>query len=152
MMVGAGLGAGLARRWLDLPSDSPMLWRLGYGTMASALAAVPTVYLTWVYADRWLASGSGDRLLATLGAVCIVLFLLDWRKLADPRRKERISLRYALVGGLLAGAIAAAMEGMEVLAGGVLAGIALSVQVASEHLRKAAPDQPAPRRHGHRGH
>jgi len=151
MILGAAAGAALARRWLSLPSDSPMLWRLGYGTLACAAAAVPTVALA-VGFQRWLRPAGSEALLATLGAVCIVLFLLDWRKLADPRRKDRISLRYALVGGLAAGAIAAAMEGMEVLAGGVLAGIALSVQVASEHLRKAAPDQPAPRRHGHRGH
>lgn len=136
MILGAFTGAMIARRWVSLPSDSPMLWRLAYGTLACALAAVPVGILVETVGQVPMER-PWDSLLSTLGAVCILLFVLDWRKLADPRRKDRISVRMAIVYGLLAGGLAEAMDGMGVLAGGAMAGIVLSVQVAAEHRRLA---------------
>jgi hypothetical protein len=150
IMMGAFSGAALARRWVNLPSDSPMLWRLAYGTLACILAAVPLCVLVFAFErEIRIAAGRPEAVLSTLAPVCIVLFVLDWRKLADARRKDRISVRMALWYGLLAGVLAEVLDGTGVLAGGALAGIVLSVQVAAEH-RRAAEGMPWDRK-GKRG-
>jgi hypothetical protein len=148
MTAGAAAGLTLAHRRLRLPGESPVLWRLGYGGLASLFAVLPGLLLAAAF-DR----GPVERDLGTWGAVCIVLFVLDWRRLADPRRRQRVSFSLALIGALLGALAAAMLGGVSTMAAGVLVGVAMSVQVLCPQLRRARageagaegePSAPAP--------
>jgi hypothetical protein len=128
MMVLAGaLGARLARRLFDLRSGPTLPWRLGIGGMASIFVAVVA------FVEAAVMEGYpyriGERWSGTLAAICIALFLLNWRKMVARDRAKRISINWALAAGAMGACFAAAMEGSMALAAGVAAGIALAAQI-----------------------
>ena len=72
----------------------------------------------------------GGRAMATLAACAIVLLLVNWAKLTQPIRKERISLRAVMGAALLAMVLATwPFEGFASMAGAILAGVVLATQV-----------------------
>ena len=128
MMVLAGsLGTGLARKFFALRGGPTLPWRLGIGGMASIFAAVAA------FVGATLVEGTpysfGKDLSPTLGAICVVMFLLNWRKMVARDRDKRISINWAFAAGALGACFAAAMDGSMALAAGVAAGIALASQI-----------------------
>jgi hypothetical protein len=128
MMVLAGsLGTGLARKFFALRGGPTLPWRLGIGGMASIFAAVAA------FVGATLVEGTpysfGKDLSPTLGAICVVMFLLNWRKMVARDRDKRISINWALAAGAMGACLAAAMDGSMALAAGVAAGIALASQI-----------------------
>ncbi len=128
MMVMAGaIGARLARKLFDLRSGPTLPWRLGIGGMASIFAVVAS------FVGLALTEGSpyrlSDGLSGTLGAICVVMFLLNWRKMVARDRAKRVSVNWAFVAGAMGAGFAAAMDGSMALAAGVAAGISLASQI-----------------------
>jgi len=70
-------------------------------------------------------------LINTLGSIGFVMFLVNWRKRTSPSRKTRVSLDAAIRAGAAAWFITLLFSGVSLLAGGILAGISLVVQVLS---------------------
>jgi hypothetical protein len=136
MMVAAGaIGARLARKLFDLRSDPTLPWRLGIGGMASIFAVVAAFVGVVLTDPRPHPSLSG-----TLGAVCIVMFLLNWRNMVARDRAKRISVNWAFAAGAMGACFAAAIDGSMALAAGVAAGIALASQIVSSLAIDDGPD------------
>jgi TM2 domain-containing membrane protein YozV len=138
MVLFAVVGIAIARPVLNLRTSSSLPWRLGFGGLGSIAVVLPaSVVMAMMNHGRWPARES--EFLATLGTVCIVLFLLNWQKMTSRRRDKRISLGHAFAAGGMGVGFAAALDGMMGLSAGVLAGIALAAQVVSS----MACDEPA---------
>jgi len=123
------IGARLARKFLDLRTAATLPWRLGFGGMASIFAVVPGI-ITLGAIEEFGRSGLYDQeFFGTFGAICIVMFLLNWRRMVARDRTKRISVNWAFAAGGMSVAFAAAMDGSMALAAGVAAGIALAAQI-----------------------
>ena len=71
----------------------------------------------------------------------VVLALPDWWKLTDVRRKNRVSVRPAIVFGILAYVIALIFHGQPIISIAVVAGVCLYVQILSPFI---GPQEKAP--------
>ncbi len=129
MVLSGAIGARLARKFLDLRTGATLPWRLGFGGMASIFAVVPGLIIIATIGEFMRRHRHGEELFATLGAICIVMFLLNWRKMVSRDRAKRISVNWAFAAGGMGVGFAAAMEGSMALAAGVAAGIALAAQI-----------------------
>jgi hypothetical protein len=110
-----------------------VLARLGLGGLGCILCVVPAL-LTMLIAQEWYwreRQLSRDDFYGTLGAVCVVLLLLNWHRSTAPRRARRLILGHAFVAAGLGLVFAAMFDGLMGLAAGILAGITLAVQVLS---------------------
>lgn len=84
-------------------------------------------------------SGSlNDKLGATLLCAGVAAFLMNWRGLLIAAREERVSLGSAFWPALLAWIVAQVFGGDAMLAGGIMAGVALVVQVTTPFEPQAA--------------
>ncbi|HUU22636.1 MAG TPA: protein kinase, partial [Phycisphaerae bacterium] len=150
MTWGAVAGAGIARRRLNLRTEPPFLWRLGFGGLACILGTVPAILLAAGLSSmpgQEARFGSWDHLAGTVLAVCGGLFLLSWREMTAPTRKARVVLRHAIVAAVVGLIFAAVFDGGMAMAVGVLVGVALTVQVMSPlggQLRGPPPREPVP--------
>ena len=143
MIAGGTFGVGIARRRLNLGGESEPLWRLGFGGLASILCVLPAVFLMRgadLGADAFPGMAR-QEFYGSLGAVCLGLFLLNWRKMTSPQRSHRVVLGQAVLAGLLGLLLATVLGGVLAVAAGVLAGMALAAQVASPQLGKSRPGQ-----------
>jgi len=129
MVLAAAIGTRLARKLFDLRSGPTLPWRLGIGGMASIFAAVAGIVITVAMEGAIHQGRYEGYLLPTLGAICIVMFLLNWRKMVARDRDKRISVNWAFAAGAMGACFAAAMDGSMALAAGVAAGIALASQI-----------------------
>ena len=122
----------------------------GVACLCLLLFALPMVMLTnAIRPDAmgpryWFAVPYMHR---TLIAICLPLFLLDWRAVMAPTRKERIAMAPVVGAAALAGVAAMIFGGVWLVAAGVMAGVALTVQVAcpfdpSIRTREAARRRP----------
>ncbi|HET6429610.1 MAG TPA: TM2 domain-containing protein, partial [Phycisphaerae bacterium] len=150
MTWGAVAGAGIARRRLNLRTEPPFLWRLGFGGLACILGTVPAILLAAGLSSmpgQEARFGSWDHLAGTVLAVCAGLFLLSWREMTAPTRKARVVLRHAIVAAVMGLIFAAVFDGGMAMAVGVLVGVALTVQVMSPlggQLPGSPPGEPVP--------
>lgn len=138
-MVISGAASGLmaVRRWLEpgLRRESPLVRRFAYGGMACMVGAL------FCFFPLMAAGGHAQRIMreqdipGTALAIALVLFLVNWSKMMDPARRERIALGPALwvtfLGGLFS-LFASIFFGVNApFAMGTLAGIALAIQARS---------------------
>ena len=125
-MAAITFGSAIVRRRIlpRLENESTLLYRLIFGGMA-CVATMP-IGIMW-------ASSAGHSLgiLETLSGVLVSMFALDWRVMTTPVRPKRVSLAPALVAGLVGMVAAAMFDGHPLIAFGIVAGIAMSIQVAS---------------------
>jgi len=133
MVMGGAMGARLARKFLDLRTGPTLPWRLGFGGMASIFAMVPGVILMQFLDGALLMHRQAAHIARdtypTFGAICIVMFLLNWRKMVARDRARRVSVNWAFAAGGMGAGFAAAMDGSMALAAGVAAGISLASQI-----------------------
>lgn len=129
MVLSGAIGARLARKFLDLRTGATLPWRLGFGGMASIFAVVPGIIIIATIDECMMRYRHCEELFATLGAICIVMFLLNWRKMVARDRAKRVSVNWAFAAGAMGVGFAAAMDGSMALAAGVAAGIALASQI-----------------------
>ncbi len=152
MIVGGMFGITFARKRLRLGSESASLARLGYGGLGCIGSVLPALLLLMVseldYGHR--AGAAREEFFGTLGAVCVGLLLLNWYRSTVPDRASRLVPGHAFAAGGLGLAFAALFDGSMALAAGILAGIALAVQMFSPLRRDelaaggAEPDEAAP--------
>jgi serine/threonine protein kinase len=117
------LGIVLGRALLKIPDEGPWIYRIGHGGMAS-LAMAGTVILLG------LGDALAGLLISSVAAVCLALMLLvNWRRLEDPKRKERFLLRPALIAGLGAMLFAVMFEGQWAFALGLAIAVVSGVQL-----------------------
>ncbi len=117
----ATLAALLARRRLNIERESKNMWRVGVGGAAAICGALPGLAMM-------TRTGSNAAAGTTL-AIAIGLFLMNWKKMISPERKERVSLGAAVGIAAIGLAIAAMADGDFAMVIGVLAGTALAAQV-----------------------
>ena len=129
MVLCGAIGARLARKFLNLRTAATLPWRLGFGGMASIFAVVPGIIVIAIIDGNTRKYLHCEELFATLGAICIVMFLLNWRRMVARDRAKRISVNWAFAAGGMGVAFAAALEGSMALAAGVSAGISLAAQI-----------------------
>lgn len=130
MILCGAIGARLARRFLNLRTGATLPWRLGFGGMASIFAVVPGIIIIATIEEcTYRRYRDCEELFATLGAICIVMFLLNWRKMVSRDRSKRISVNWAFAAGGMGVAFAAALDGSMAIAAGVAAGISLASQI-----------------------
>jgi hypothetical protein len=106
-ICGGMAGVMFAYNRFDLKDESPMLYRLAFGGLACIGVMVPAL----VVASNLSASELGlkhsryrDEFLSSLVAAGLAMFLINWRNVVDPKRKDRVSLWRATWAGM-AGAI-----------------------------------------------
>jgi hypothetical protein len=131
MVLFGAFGARLARKFLDLRTGPTLPWRLGIGGTACIFAVVPGLMMMVVMDGALLRHGFAKDMFPTLGAICVVMFLLNWRKMIARDRAKRLSVNWAFFAGAMGACFAAAMDGSMALAAGVAAGIALASQIVS---------------------
>ena len=150
MVLFGAFGARLARKFLDLRTGPTLPWRLGIGGTACIFAVVPGLMMMVVMDGALLRHGFAKDMFPTLGAICVVMFLLNWRKMVARDRAKRVSVNWAFAAGAMGACFAAAMDGSMALAAGVAAGIALASQIVSSLAiddgpeAVAGPSAPAP--------
>jgi len=127
MVLSGAIGARLGRKLFNLRGGATLPWRLGIGGMVSIFAIlVPFVGHALIDQTRFHTDMSVP---GTFGAICVVMFLLNWRKMVARDRARRVSVNWALAAGAMGACFAAAMDGSMALAAGVAAGIALASQI-----------------------
>ena len=134
MIAGGSAGISLARRRFRLGSESATLARLGYGGLGCILSIVPALFvllLAKLGRSNLALRAASEGFYGTLGAVCVGLLLLNWHRSTAPGRPRRLVIGHAFAAGGLGLAFAAWFDGSMALAAGILAGIALTVQVLS---------------------
>ncbi|MEX0885908.1 MAG: serine/threonine-protein kinase [Phycisphaeraceae bacterium] len=100
----------------------------GLGRLPGRAAALLVLFgLTLVYA----ASGSHGLDVPMLIVQVAGLLLADWSKAMSPVRPERMRWDQPILLAVLGAIAAAALDGSAVMAGGLLAGVSLTLQVAS---------------------
>lgn len=126
-IIGGVAGIVSTRYRLKLRSESKTLHRLAYGGLAcfGLVACTAIVYLMGFGYGRINARIDGTYL-----AVFVSLFLLNWEVLTSPGRSERVSLGAVIWAGIVGLITASIFGGIVELTAGVLAGIALVVQVS----------------------
>ncbi|HUS91444.1 MAG TPA: serine/threonine-protein kinase [Phycisphaerae bacterium] len=144
MILGGSLGIGLALRRLNLASESALLVRLGFGGLGCIGAAVGAmlVFLGATFDAPWKQAQTAGEFYGTMGAVCVGLLLLNWHRSTAQGRLQRLVIGHAFLGAALGVGFAALFDGSMGLAAGVLAGVALVVQVGSP-LRRDSQDSSA---------
>jgi hypothetical protein len=126
LMSAGGIGGLLAaRRFLRLRSESMTIWRLGHGGMVSIAFALAAVVATGMM-PRLHRSGP---FMAAIAAAAVSLLMLDWRTLEDTSRKDRLRLRHAIVGAVLAWVFAAIFDGLWPVAMGLVVAVPLGAQL-----------------------
>ena len=140
MMVGGVLGSAIARTRLELTGESKLMWRLGFGGLACILSMVGAM----VWASNYRSVRGSDDFTGILLAVSIGLFLLNWRKVASPGRKTRVSIDHLVIAGVHGMWLAFLFDGLWLMAVGILAGIALAAQLLAPlgAVGKATPAAP----------
>jgi serine/threonine protein kinase len=112
------------------------LGRLIYLGPLIAAAVVGWLNLVPAYPDGMSPAAAGEacrRVFQGLLAVGAALFLIQWRRLTWPTRKERVSLGDALGAGAIAWIATIFLGGYGVVAAGIAAGIALAVQILAPY-------------------
>jgi hypothetical protein len=133
-IVGAAIGLMVVHRKLgsNLSRESGLLRHLAYGTGAcigGALGYVVTIIamnVTGVITRAMVREG--DTTANSLLSLALPIFLLDWSRVLDPARKERILLGHALMAAAVGWLSGAVFGGGAAVVAGVLAGISLVVQ------------------------
>ncbi len=106
-ICGGMAGVMFAHGRFDLKGESPMLWRLAYGGLACIGLMVPSLVVASSLGSGDLGlrrASHHDEFLSSLIAAGLSMFLVNWRKATDPKRKDRASLLQAAWAGV-AGAI-----------------------------------------------
>ena len=126
--IGSLVGLRLAQRVFlhRLRRESWVLQHLAVGGTAGLCAFIPALIIVANVGGRF-----EDQLFATLGAVAITFFVLDWTQALAPDREQRVSLWYAGAAAVCGLILAGMFGGSPPLAIGVLAAASLASQVAS---------------------
>ena len=127
----ASLGITLSRRKLDRRARKPSRIR-SRGLMLGYVACF-TLPVIWVIAvlRRSTLDVNVDMIESTLGAGLVSLLVVDWMVFTSASRPARLSLPATLFVALLGGIGAALADGVFLFGAGLMASIALTVQVAN---------------------
>jgi len=139
MIVGASYGLVLARHRLvpRLEREKGIILRLAFGGVACVFCLVPSAL--FLMGSPKIAS---EPLIAmTYFAVFASLFVLNWHGCTAPTRPQRVSLKHAILAGVLGFVFASMFGGLPFQAAGILAGISLTTQVACAFTPGARPRQ-----------
>ncbi|HUW82813.1 MAG TPA: protein kinase [Phycisphaerae bacterium] len=142
MIVGASYGLALARHRLvpRLEREKGVILRLAFGGLACVFCLVPTA----LFVSASPSFASEDFIAMTYFAVFASLFVLNWSGCTAPTRPQRVSLKHAILAGVLGFVFASMFEGLPFQAAGILAGISLTTQVACAFTPGARPRQIGP--------
>ena len=143
MILGATVGINLGRTRLRLSNESALLARLGLGGPGCILTVLPALVVMAFGVDEYRRElhVAQDEFYGTLGAVCVVLVLLNWLRSTAPGRANRLVLGHAFAAAGLGLVFAAIFDGLMGLAAGILAGIVLAVQITSPLHRDEQVDE-----------
>ncbi len=125
--VGGTVGLSVANQIVHSPREQFGRVR---GRLLCAIAATIGLLLLSVIAVN-VHSAVDETLIASYWGIVIPIFLLHWPSVLKPTRAERISLRPVILGGLLGLAIGSIGDASGIIAGSVVATIALAGQVAA---------------------
>lgn len=125
-ILGGSVGLVAAyRRWL--PKHEPA------GFSRRLMLAVPG-FLGAVLLSGIVLQASrmdGDAIVGTYAAAAFTFLIMRWDKIMAAQRRERVMLGQAVSAGVVAFAMAALFQGQSIWVMGLMAGIALVVQIAS---------------------
>jgi len=142
MIVGASYGLLLARHRLvpRLEREKGVILRLAFGGLAGVFCLVPSA----MFLMGSPSFAPEDSIAMTYFAVFASLFVLNWRGCTASTRPQRVSLKHAILAGVLGFVLASMFEGLPFQAAGILAGISLTTQVACAFTPGAIPRQVGP--------
>ncbi len=123
------VGLSVARRRFAgrLPADTELLRRLAFGGTAAAFICIILPVYALAANDKRIA----DIAFGTLAAVGVGLLLVDWWERMSAGRGERVDLGEAIGAGFVGWILCFLFDGSGLMAGGILAGISLAVQVTA---------------------
>jgi len=130
MILGASWGIWHMRFRLNMHLQQGTMRRLGFGGLASLLLVSFSGLFLFLSDDLGIDLGGGPAIQRTYIAIILALFGVNWHTITLPGRKQRVSLKHAVLAGLIGLVLAVIFGGLPQLAIGVLAGISLVVQIA----------------------
>ena len=137
-IAGASVGILLGRRVFlksHRPGSGNAMTREGAHIICVLLACGFTLLLAGplalVASEIDGARVNEEAVFGTLGVVLISILFLPWIKLTAPIRRQRVSLRFILLAGILGLIWVGMFDGTPELAVGILVGIVMTVQISS---------------------
>jgi hypothetical protein len=123
------------RRWLlpRLESESSILFRLIHGGAVGCVVMMLGVFLVGEFHLH-----IGQDPIGTIIGVVLPMLLVDWRVMSTPIRPKRVSLAPSLTAAVIAGLTSAVCGADPPLAAGIVAGIAMTMQLVCPFDAEAA--------------